>query len=40
MTEPTNQQRRRLRAHFGFARMPFHKAMELLTADPERTVRS
>jgi type II secretory pathway predicted ATPase ExeA len=26
-TQPTTQQRRRLRAHFGFARMPFHKAM-------------
>lgn len=27
MTEPTTKQRQRLRAHFGFTRMPFHKAM-------------
>jgi len=27
MTEPTIKQRQRLRAHFGFTRMPFHKAM-------------
>lgn len=27
MTEPTAKQRKRLRAHFGFTKMPFHKAM-------------
>jgi type II secretory pathway predicted ATPase ExeA len=27
MTEPTNAQRKRLRAHFGFTKTPFHKAM-------------
>lgn len=27
MTEATTTQRRRLRAHFGFTKMPFHKAM-------------
>ena len=27
MSEPTTTQRRRLRAHFGFTKMPFHKSM-------------
>jgi type II secretory pathway predicted ATPase ExeA len=27
MTEPSPQQRKRLRAHFGFTKTPFHKAM-------------
>jgi len=27
MTQPTTQQRKRLRAHFGFTKTPFHKAM-------------
>lgn len=27
MTEPTSTQRKRLRAHFGFTKTPFHKAM-------------
>jgi len=27
MTEPTTTQRKRLRAHFGFTKTPFHKAM-------------
>ena len=28
MTEPTTTQRKRLRAHFGFTKTPFHKAMK------------
>jgi len=27
MTEPTSTQRKRLRAHFGFSKTPFHKRM-------------